>query len=153
MDVGTLYSFWEANMDLVSPEPQLDLYDEQWPIWTYQEQLPPAKFVFDDDGRRGMAVDSTVSGGCIISGASIKKSLIFSKVKVEAGTQITESVVLPGVTIGKDCRINRAILDRSVAIPDGMVIGHNSEEDIKNGFRISKEGIVLVTRDMLEKLK
>lgn len=153
MDVGTLDSFWEANMDLVSPNPQLDLYDENWPIWTYQEQLPPAKFVFDDDGCRGMAVDSTVSGGCIISGASVKKSLLFSKVRVEVGTQISESVVLPGVTIGNDCRINRAIIDRGCVIPNGMVIGQDHEQDKENGFRISPGGIVLVTRDMLEKLQ
>ncbi len=153
MDVGTLDSFWEANMDLVSPNPQLDLYDEKWPIWTYQEQLPPAKFVFDDVGRRGMAVDSTVSGGCIISGASVKKSLLFSKVRVEASTEISESVVLPGVTIGQDCRIQRAIIDRSCVIPNGLVIGHDLEQDKQNGFRISPGGIVLVTRDMLEKLQ
>lgn len=148
-DVGTLDSFWEANMDLISPEPQLDLYDESWPIWTYQEQYAPAKFVFNDDGRRGMAVDSTVAGGCIISGATICKSLLFSKVCVRENSYIDESVILPGVQIGKNCKIKRAVIDRSVEIPDGLRIGYDAEEDRTNGFRITEKGIVLVTRPMV----
>ena len=148
-DVGTLDSFWEANMELVSPEPQLDLYDPQWPIWTYQEQLPPAKFIFDDEERRGMAVDSTVSGGCIISGSKVKKSLLFSNVHVHSYCEIEGAVVLPGVQIGRNCRIKNAIIDRSCIIPEGMTIGYDHQQDKQNGFRVSNKGIVLVTRDML----
>lgn len=148
-DVGTLDSFWEANMELASPEPQLDLYDANWPIWTYQEQLAPAKFVFDDDERRGMAVDSTVSGGCIISGATVRKSLLFSNVHVHSFCEINESVILPAAIIGRNCKIKRAIIDRSCEIPDNLEIGYDLDQDIKNGFRVSKKGIVLVTRDML----
>ncbi|MBE0366111.1 glucose-1-phosphate adenylyltransferase [Pseudoalteromonas ulvae UL12] len=151
-DVGTLDSFWEANMELVTPEPQLDLYDASWPIWTYQEQLAPAKFVFDNDERRGMAVDSTVSGGCIISGSTVRKSLLFSKVHVHSYCTIEEAVLLPGVIVGRNSRIRRAIIDRSCEIPADMCIGYDVEQDIANGFRVSKKGIVLVTRDMLSAL-
>ncbi len=148
-DVGTLDSFWEANMDLVSPSPLLDLYDKNWPIWTYQEQLPPAKFVFNDDDRRGTAIDSTVSAGCVISGASIKQSLLFSNVHAHSYCRVEESVVLPNVIIERNCIIKRAILDRGCTIPEGLSIGVDHEQDIANGFRVSKNGIVLVTRDML----
>ncbi|MBS3796858.1 glucose-1-phosphate adenylyltransferase [Pseudoalteromonas sp. BDTF-M6] len=151
-DVGTLDSFWEANMELVSPEPKLDLYDPSWPIWTYQEQLPPAKFIFDDDDRRGMAVDSTVSGGCIISGSMVRKSLLFSNVYVHSYCEIEEAVVLPGVVVNRNCRIKRAIIDRSCKIPAGLHIGVDHDQDRANGFRVSKNGIVLVTRDMLAAL-
>ncbi len=151
-DVGTLDSFWEANMELVSPTPQLDLYDSQWPIWTYQEQLPPAKFIFDDDKRRGTAVDSTVSGGCIISGSAVKRSLLFSNVHVHSYCTIEESVILPGVQIERNCVIKKAIIDRSCVIPEGLEIGVDRDADIKNGFRISSGGVVLVTRDMLAAL-
>jgi len=152
-DVGTIDSFWEANMELVSVEPQLDLYDPSWPIWTYQEQLPPAKFIFDDENRRGMAVDSTVSGGCIISGAVVRKSLLFSNVHVHSYCEIEGAVVLPGVKINRHCRIKNAIIDRSCEIPTGMRIGYDPEEDRSNGFRVSNKGIVLVTRDMLAALQ
>ncbi|WP_462179046.1 glucose-1-phosphate adenylyltransferase [Pseudoalteromonas gelatinilytica] len=151
-DVGTLDSFWEANMELVMPQPQLDLYDPKWPIWTYQEQLPPAKFIFDDDDRRGMAVDSTVSGGCIISGSKVKKSLLFSNVYVHSFCEIEESVILPGVKIQRNCRIRRAIIDRNCEIPAGLEVGYDNKADKENGFRVSKKGIVLVTRDMLNEL-
>ena len=151
-DVGTLDSFWEANMELVMPQPQLDLYDPKWPIWTYQEQLPPAKFIFDDDDRRGMAVDSTVSGGCIISGSKVKKSLLFSNVYVHSFCEIEESVILPGVKINRNCKIRRAIIDRNCEIPEGLEIGYDNKVDKENGFRVSKKGIVLVTRDMLNEL-
>lgn len=151
-DVGTLDSFWEANMELVMPEPQLDLYDPTWPIWTYQEQLPPAKFIFDDDDRRGMAVDSTVSGGCIISGSLVRKSLLFSNVHIRSYCTIEESVVLPGVIVNRGCKIKRAIIDRSCEIPAGLEIGYDRKTDEANGFRVSKKGIVLVTREMLTKL-
>ncbi|RLQ22484.1 glucose-1-phosphate adenylyltransferase [Seongchinamella sediminis] len=148
-DVGTLDSFWEANMELVSPEPAFNLYDRNWPIWTYQAQLPPAKFVFDDDDRRGMAVDSTVSGGCIVSGATLRKSLLFSNVRVHSYTHIEESIILPDAEIGRSCKIRRAIIDRSCVIPAGMEIGIDHEQDRARGFRVTARGVVLVTRGML----
>lgn len=151
-DVGTLDSFWEANMELVTPEPQLNLYDSNWPIWTYQEQLPPAKFVFDNDERRGMAVDSTVSGGCIISGSTIRKSLLFSSVHVHSYSTIEESVILPGADIGEHCQLRRTIVDSKCVIPAGLIVGHDKEQDIANGFRVSPKGITLVTSDMLKRM-
>ncbi len=148
-DVGTIDSFWEANMDLVTPTPQLDLYDKNWPIWTYQEQLPPAKFIFNDDERRGTAIDSTVSAGCVISGAIVKNSLLFSNVHLHSYCKIEESVVLPNANIGRNCVIKRAIIDRGCEVPEGLSIGVDHQQDISNGFRLSAKGIVLVTRDML----
>ena len=148
-DVGTLDSFWQANMELVSPEPALNMYDPDWPIWTYQSQLPPAKFVFNDDNRRGMAVDSTVSGGCIISGAKVSRSLLFSNVRVRSYSEIHESVILPEVTVGRNCCIRKAIIDRACVIPDGFEIGCDHEQDRARGFRVTDQGVVLVTREML----
>lgn len=148
-DVGTLDSFWEANMELVSPRPALNLYDADWPIWTYQEQLPPAKFVFDDDDRRGMAVDSTVSGGCIVSGANLRKSLLFSNVRVDCHTDIEQSILLPDVVVGRRCKIRKAIIDRGCQISEGSEIGVDHEQDEANGFRVTGKGVVLVTRGML----
>ncbi|MCK5521601.1 MAG: glucose-1-phosphate adenylyltransferase [Thiomargarita sp.] len=148
-DVGTVDAFWEANMDLVSVTPQLNMYDQQWPIWTYQEQLPPAKFVFDDDDRRGMAVDSIVSGGCLISGAKIKNSLLFSNVKLNSYSLLDEAVVLPDVEIGRHCRIKKVVIDKGVFIPPETVIGENPEEDAKR-FYVSEGGVVLVTPEMLK---
>ena len=149
-DVGTLDSFWEANMELVMPHPTLNLYDPNWPIWTFQAQLPPAKLIFDDDnGRRGMAIDSTVSGGCIVSGAAIRKSLLFSNVRVDCYSEINESIILPDVIVGRKCKIKKAIIDRRCVIPEGMEIGTNHEQDRANGFRITDKGVVLVTRGML----
>ena len=148
-DVGTLDAFWEANMELVSPTPSLNLYDHQWPIWTYQTQLPPAKFVFDDDGRRGYAVDSMVSGGCIISGGTVRKSLLFSDVRVHSYTLIEESVLLPEVQVHRYAKVKRAIIDRACEIPRGMEIGVDHEQDRARGFRVTKKGITLVTREML----
>ena len=147
-DVGTVDAFWEANLELIGVTPELNLYDEEWPIWTNQEQLPPAKFIFDDDERRGMAVDSMVSGGCIISGAHVCHSLLFSHVTVEDYSTIDSSVILPDVKIGKNCKINHAIIDKGCEIPDGTVIGHDSEEDEKR-FYVSPKGVVLVTPEML----
>lgn len=148
-DVGTLDAFWEANMDLVSPSPALNLYDHQWPIWTYQTQLPPAKFVFDDDGRRGYAVDSMVSGGCIISGGAVRKSLLFSDVHIHSYTLTEEAVILPEVQIHRHAKIRRAIIDRACVIPRGMEIGYDHDKDRANGFRVTPKGITLVTREML----
>ncbi len=151
-DVGTLDSFWEANMELVSPEPQLNLYDKDWPIWTYQEQLPPAKFIFDDDDRRGMAVDSTVSGGCIISGSTIRKSLLFSSVHTHSYSVIEESVLLRGSDIGEHCKLRRVIVDSECQVPAGLTIGYDRDQDIANGFRVTDKGITLVTKEMLAAL-
>lgn len=147
-DVGTLESYWKTNMELCDVDPELNLYDNNWPIWTYQPQYPPAKFIFDDEGRRGEAIDSLVSGGCIISGARVKRCVISSGTTIESYSHIKDSVILPKVKIGKNCHINRAIIDKSCVIPDGTVIGENLEEDAKK-FHVSPEGIVLVTPTML----
>ncbi len=148
-DVGTLDAFWEANMEMIQPVPALNLYDSSWPIWTYQTQLPPAKFVFNDDDRRGYAVDSMVSGGCIISGGKIDRSLLFSDVRVHSYSDIEESVILPEVEINRNAKIKRAIIDRTCVIPPGMTIGYDAEQDRANGFRVTKKGVVLVTPEML----
>ncbi|MEX0617369.1 MAG: glucose-1-phosphate adenylyltransferase [Pseudohongiellaceae bacterium] len=147
-DVGTLDTYWEANLELIEVTPELNLYDKEWPIWTYQEQNPPAKFVFDENTRRGMAVDSMVSSGCIISGASVRHSLLFSNVTVNAGSTIEDSVILPNVKIGKNCRITKAIIDKGAELPDGTIIGSNQTQDAER-FYVTPEGIVLVTPDML----
>lgn len=147
-DVGTVDAFWEANLELIGVTPELNLYDDEWPIWTSQEQLPPAKFIFDDEERRGMAVDSMVSGGCIISGARVRHSLLFSNVTVDNYTKIDSSVILPDVTVGKNCRITHAVIDKGCEIPDGTIIGENEEDD-KQQFYVSPKGVVLVTPDML----
>ncbi|MDX2368738.1 MAG: glucose-1-phosphate adenylyltransferase [Psychromonas sp.] len=151
-DVGTLDSFWEANMELVTPNPQLDLYDKSWPIWTYQEQLPPAKFIFDNDERRGMALDSTVSGGCIISGSIVRKSLLYSSVHTHSFSVIEESVLLHESHVGEHCKLKRVILDSKCNVPAGLVIGYDRDQDIANGFRVTENGVTLVTRSMLEAL-
>ncbi len=147
-DVGTIDAFWEANLDLTHIIPDLDLYDKEWPIWTYQEQLPPCKFVFDDEGRRGMAVDSLVSGGCIISGAKVTRSLLFSDVHVHSWAEIEESVILPEVDIGRRCRLKKVVVDRECALPPDTVIGFNPEED-KKRFHVTEKGVILVTPSML----
>ncbi len=147
-DVGTLDSYWQANLELIGVTPPLNLYDEKWPIWTYQEQLPPAKFVFDDDHRRGMAVDSMVSGGCIISGATVRRSLLFSNSKINTGAYLEDSVVLPNANIGRHCRIKRTVIDKGCIVPPNTIIGENLEEDAKR-YYVSEGGVVLVTPDML----
>jgi glucose-1-phosphate adenylyltransferase len=148
-DVGTLDAFWEANMELVSVSPQLNLYDKVWPIFTHQWQLPPAKFVFDEPGRRGEAIQSMVSGGCVVSGAHIGGSLLFSRSRVRSRSDVTDSVVLPDVDIGENCRIRRAIIDRGTIIEADTVIGEDHDADRERGFRVTKSGITLVTPDML----
>ncbi|MCN4143684.1 MAG: glucose-1-phosphate adenylyltransferase [Thiohalomonas sp.] len=147
-DVGTIDAFWKANQELIGVSPELNLYDDIWPIWTHQEQLPPAKFVFDDDERRGMAVDSMVSGGCIISGSKVRHSLLFSNVRVNSYSLVEDSVLLPEVHIGQHCHIKNAVIDKGTQIPDGTTIGVNIEED-KQHFRVTEKGIVLVTSDMI----
>ncbi len=147
-DVGTIDAYWKANMELIGVNPDLNLYDHTWPIWTYQDQTPPAKFVFDDDDRRGQAVDSMVSGGCIVSGATVRHSLLFSKVRVNSYSLVEHSVILPESNIGRHCKISKAIIEKGCNIPEGMVIGQDLEEDAKR-FHVSPGGVVLVTPEML----
>ena len=147
-DVGTLDAYWEANMELTKVTPELNLYDEEWPIWTHQEQLPPAKFVFDDEDRRGKAIDSMVSGGNIISGAVVKRSLLFSRVLVHSFASVEDSVILPRVDIGRGAHLRRVIVDKHWRIPPGMKIGFDPEEDRKR-FHVTAGGVTLVTPEML----
>ena len=147
-DVGTIDSYWEANMELCRVTPDLNMYDGEWPIWTYQEQLPPAKFVFDDEARRGMAVDSLVSGGCIISGASIRRSLLFSNVRVSSHSMIEDSVILPDVHIGEHVRLRKVVVDKRARVPDGLEVGYDQRKD-KQRFHVTDNGVTLVTAEML----
>ncbi|MDD4520134.1 MAG: glucose-1-phosphate adenylyltransferase [Alphaproteobacteria bacterium] len=149
-DVGTLDSYFEANQDLTSVVPALDLYDDLWPIWSFQEQLPAAKFVFNEEQRRGYAIDSLVSPGCIISGGAVERSLLFSKVFIHSRAQVEECVILHGCDIHREAKLRRVILDENCHIPAKMEIGFNLEEDAKY-FEVSENGVVLVTRDALEK--
>ncbi len=147
-DVGTVDAYWEANMDLTRVTPDLDMYDTEWPIWTHQEQLPPAKFVFDDDGRRGMATDSVVSGGCIISGAKIARSLLFSNVHVHSYGSIEDSVILPDVEVHRSVRLKRVVVEKRCNLPEGLAVGFDPMEDCKR-FHVSDRGITLITPEML----
>ena len=147
-DVGTIDSFWETNLELIGVTPELNLYDDNWPIWTYQQQLPPAKFVFDDDNRRGMAVDSMVAGGCIISGSVVRNSLLFSDVIVDAFSEMDQCVVLPEATIGQECRLKKVVIDKACQIPNGTVIGYDPQADAEKYYRTPK-GVTLVTPEML----
>ena len=149
-DVGTVDAYWEANIDLTATDPSLNIYDRGWPIWTYQQQLPPAKFVHNQIDRHGIAIESTVSGGCIISG-EMNRSLLFSNCRVHSYSKINWSVLLPDVIIGGGARLNRCIIDHGVNIPPGMVIGEDPEEDARR-FRRTANGVTLVTRQMLERL-
>jgi glucose-1-phosphate adenylyltransferase len=150
-DVGTIDAYWAANLDLVTPTPSLDIYDRNWPIWTYQQQLPPAKFVFDDDDRRGVAVDSMVSGGCIVSGARVSHSLLFSSVRINSFARTSEAVLLPEVEVGRYARLHKVVVDRGCRIPEGLVVGEDPELDAKRFFR-SEGGVVLISADMLAAL-
>lgn len=150
-DVGTVDAYWQANIDLTGTVPELDMYNRDWPVWTYQEQLPPAKFVFNDDGRRGSAVDSLVSGGCIISGAAINRSVLFSKVRVHSYCDVQEAVVLPEVSIGRHCVLRKVVIDHGCQIPDGTHIGVDPQADAQR-FHRTPGGVVLVTADMLARL-
>ncbi len=147
-DVGTIDAFWEANIDLTQVTPELNLYDDQWPILSLQPQLPPAKFVFDDDSRRGTALDSLVSSGCIVSGATVRRSILFSKVRVAHGSLIEDSVVLPDVVIGRRVVLRRVIVDKRCVLPDGFKAGVCLEED-RARFHVTERGIVLITPEML----
>ena len=150
-DVGTIDAYWAANLDLVSPVPSLDIYDPNWPIWTYQQQLPPAKFVFDDEDRRGMAVDSMVSGGCIISGATVRRSLLFSNCRINSYARTREAVLLPDVLVDRHARLTKVVVDRGCRIKEGLVIGEDPDLDAKRFYR-SDEGVTLVSADMLAAL-
>ena len=150
-DVGTVDAYWSANIDLTALEPALDMYDTAWPIWTHQEQLPPAKFVFDDDDRRGMAVDSLVSGGCIVSGSAVRRSLLFSKVRVNSYCKVDGAVLLPAVEVGRRARLVNVVVDRGCRIPEGLVVGEDPEDDARRFYR-TENGITLVTEDMLARL-
>jgi glucose-1-phosphate adenylyltransferase len=147
-DVGTVDAYWEANIELTKVAPELNMYDEDWPIWTHQEQLPPAKFVFDDEERRGAAIDSLVSGGDIISGATVRRSLLFSRVFVHSYAVVEDAVILPNVEIGRNCKIRRAVIDKNCKIPEGMTIGYDAEADRKR-FHVTEKGVCLVTPEML----
>ncbi|NND91914.1 MAG: glucose-1-phosphate adenylyltransferase [Granulosicoccus sp.] len=146
-DVGTLDAFWEANMELVDFEPELDLYDTKWPVYTYQMQLPSAKFVHDTVERRGMALNCIVSGGCIISGGKANNSLLFSNVRVRSYSDIQDSVIMPNVTVGRNCTIKRAIVDTGTILPEGSEVGIDAEADRAKGYRVTDSGITLVTPD------
>ena len=147
-DVGTVDAYWEANIDLVHVVPELNLYDDHWPILSEQRQLAPAKFVFDDEGRRGMALDSLVSSGCIVSGAVVRRSILFSKVRVAEGSVVEESVILPNVLVGRGVRLFRAVIDMHCVLPDGFSAGLNPELD-RLRFHVTERGITLVTPEML----
>jgi glucose-1-phosphate adenylyltransferase len=147
-DVGTLDAYWQANMELTRVVPDLNLYDIDWPIWTYQEQMPPAKFVFDDDGRRGMAVDSLVSGGCIISGSTVRRSVLFSNVRVRDFCDIEDCVVLPNVEIGNNVTLRRAIVDKHCRLPDGLTAGLDPEADRKR-FHVTEGGVTVIVPESL----
>ncbi|WP_176451995.1 glucose-1-phosphate adenylyltransferase [Rhodoferax sp. TH121] len=150
-DVGTIDAFWSANLDLASVTPELDIYDTNWPIWTSQRQLPPAKFVQDADGKHGQTINTMVSGGCIVSGSIVSNSVLFSNVRVHSFCLIDQAVLLPEVTIGRGCRLSRVVVDRGCTLPEGLVIGEDAEADAAR-FERTENGVVLVTKDMLMKL-
>ena len=147
-DVGTVDAFWAANIDLTREIPELNLYDDQWPILSRQRQLPPAKFVFDEATRRGMALDSLVSSGCVVSGATVRRSVLFSKVRVDVGSQIEDSVVLPNVVVGRNVRLARTVVDKHCRLPDGFCAGVNRADD-EARFHVTERGVTLITPDML----
>jgi glucose-1-phosphate adenylyltransferase len=151
-DVGTVDAFWAANLDLASNLPELNLYDRDWPVWTYQEQLPPAKFVPDSNGLNGETSNVLISGGCIVIGSNIRLSVLFSNVKVESCCTLHEAVIMPDTVIGRGARLSRVVIDRGCEIPEGMVVGEDAESDGRRFFR-TDEGVVLITREMLTRLQ
>jgi glucose-1-phosphate adenylyltransferase len=150
-DVGTIDAYWRANLDLADPVPALNLYDHSWPLWTYSEISPPAKFVYDDADRRGMAVDSLVSGGCIISGSALRRSLLFTGVHVHSYAKIEEAVIMPYVEIGRHARLSKVVVDRGVKIPEGLVVGEEPDRDAQR-FRRTESGVCLITQHMVDRL-
>jgi glucose-1-phosphate adenylyltransferase len=151
-DVGTVDAYWAANIDLAGVTPALDLYDATWPIYSYQEQLPSAKFVHDREGRRGMALDSLVSAGCIISGGTVRQSLLFNRVRVNSYAELGRAVILPGVDVGRSARLRNAIVDRGVHIPEGLVVGEDPDLDAAR-FHRTKKGVTLITEPMINALE
>jgi glucose-1-phosphate adenylyltransferase len=149
-DVGTVDAFWKANLDLTDFSPDLDLWDRQWPIWTYSESVPPAKFVHDEDARRGSAVSSLVSGGCIISGTEIRHSLLFTQVHTNSYAVLDHVVALPYVNVARSARLKNCVVDRGVQIPEGLVVGEDPTEDAR-WFRVTDTGVTLITQDMLDR--
>jgi glucose-1-phosphate adenylyltransferase len=147
-DVGTIDAYWDANIDLTATDPLLNLYDTRWPVWTYQPQLPPAKFVHNQEDRRGLAIESLVSGGCIVSGR-VFRTVLFSQVRVHSHSQVNWSVLLPGVQVGRRARLSRVVVDRGCTIPDDTVIGEDAEADAARFYR-TDSGITVVTREMLQ---
>ena len=150
-DVGTVDAYWEANIDLTDIVPALDLYDREWPIWTYAELTPPAKFVHDEEGRRGTAISSLVSGGCIVSGAALRRTLLFTGVRANSYASLEEAVVLPYVQVARGARLKRVVIDRGVEIPEGLVVGEDPLLDAER-FRRTESGICLVTQPMIDAL-
>jgi len=150
-DVGTVDAYWAANIDLTDVVPELDLFDRSWPIWTYAEITPPAKFVHDEDGRRGQAVSSLVSGGCIISGASLRHSLLFTGVRINSYSSVENAVILPYVNVGRNARLRNVVIDRGVDIPEGLVVGEDPDFDALR-FRTTAQGISLITQQMIDRL-
>ena len=151
-DVGTVDAYWESNIDLTDITPALDLYDTTWPIWTYSELTAPAKFVHDEPSRRGTAISSLVSGGCIVSGTELRRSLLFTGVRTNSFSRIEEAVVLPLVTVGRHVRLRKVVVDRGVVIPDGLVVGEDPERDAQR-FRRTEKGVCLITQPMIDALK
>jgi glucose-1-phosphate adenylyltransferase len=150
-DVGTVDAYWESNIDLCDVVPALDLYDSEWPIWTYSELTAPAKFVHDEDGRRGSAISSLVSGGCIVSGTSLRRSLLFTGVHTHSYSKIEEAVILPYVTVGRHVSLSKVVIDRGVHIPDRLVVGQDPTVDATR-FRRTAAGVCLITQQMLDRL-
>jgi glucose-1-phosphate adenylyltransferase len=150
-DVGTVDAYWSANIDLTDVVPELDLYDRSWPIWTYAEITPPAKFVHDEEGRRGEAVTSLVSGGCIVSGAALRRSLLFTGVHLHSHAKVENAVILPYVDVGRYARLRNVVVDRGVHIPEGLVVGEDPDLDA-NRFRTTPGGICLITQPMIDGL-
>lgn len=151
-DVGTVDAFWAANLDLASDMPELNIYDRDWPIWTYQEQLPPAKFVPDESGAHGKTANTLVSGGCIVSGSDLTQAVLFSNVRIHSYCTVTQAVILPHTEIGRHCRLQKVVIDRGCKLPEGLVIGEDAEQDAQRFYR-TENGVVLVTSEMLARLK
>jgi glucose-1-phosphate adenylyltransferase len=150
-DVGTVDAYWESNIDLTAVTPALDLYDSEWPIWTYSELTAPAKFVHDEESRRGNAISSLVSGGCIVSGTSLRHSLLFTGVRTHSYSTIEEAIILPQVQVGRGVSLSKVVVDRGVKIPDGLVVGQDPELDAKR-FRRTDNGVCLITQPMLDRI-
>jgi len=150
-DVGTIDAFWSANLDLASINPELDIYDNEWPIWTYQRQLPPAKFIPDADNKHGVAVNTMVSGGCIVSGSHLVNAVLFSNVRIDSFCHIESAVILPGVRVASNCRLKNVVLDRGCHMPEGLVVGEDAVADAQR-FERTAGGVVLITREMLARL-